>query len=100
MRSVKPPTQPARSGWTFLTNHAHILIAVAREPHARVRDLAADVGITERAVLQILADLEEAGFIERLRDGRRTVYRLNRKAHLRHPIEAAHEIGELLKLGR
>jgi len=97
---VKAVSPAPRSGWTFLTNHAHVLIALAREPSVRVRDLAAVVGITERAVLQILSDLEDAKVLERSREGRRNVYRLNPKADLRHPIEAAHHVDELLKLGR
>jgi DNA-binding MarR family transcriptional regulator len=57
--------------WTFLTNHAHVLVCIAGDPNARVRDIAARVGITERAVARILFDLEDAGYIVRTRDGRR-----------------------------
>jgi DNA-binding MarR family transcriptional regulator len=90
--------QSARSGWTFLTNHAHVLIALTRDPSARVRDLATDVGITERAVQQILTDLEAGLVIRRIREGRRNTYRVNPNVKLRHPLEAAHRVGEILSL--
>ncbi len=90
----------ARTGWTFLTNHAHVLIALTRDPLARVRDLALSVGITERAILQILSDLEAGGVIERLREGRRNTYRINKEVRLRHPLESNHRIDELLTLAR
>ncbi len=93
------PTPP-RARWTFLTNHAHVLIALTREPSARVRDLAAAVGITERAVMQILSDLETGLVIERVRQGRRNTYRVNPDVKLRHPMEAHHNVGELLVLAR
>ncbi len=93
------PNAPApRSSWTFLTNHAHVLIALTRDPSARVRDLASYVGITERAVQQILADLEAGLVIRRTREGRRNSYRVNPSVKLRHPLEAAHRVGELLPL--
>jgi DNA-binding MarR family transcriptional regulator len=90
----------ARGRWTFLTNHAHVLLALTREPSARVRDLAAVVGITERAVQQILSDLEAGLVIERLRHGRRNSYRVNPNVELRHPLEAHHRVGELLSLAQ
>lgn len=99
---VKPKfVEPApRARWTFLTNHAHVLIALTRDPSARVRDMATLVGITERAVLQILSDLEEAGVIEREREGRRNTYRINQQVPLRHPLESEHRVRELLSLAR
>ena len=98
--AVNPsPSAPApRSGWTFLTNHAHVLIALTRDPSARVRDLASDVGITERAVQQILTDLEAGLVIRRIRQGRRNSYRVNPNVKLRHPLEATHRVGEILSL--
>ena len=88
---------PART-WTFLTNHARVLIAVANDPQARVRDLSALVGITERATQGILADLVEAGFVTRTRVGRRNEYAVNPDLQFRHPREAGHDIGQLLAL--
>jgi hypothetical protein len=88
----------ARDAWTFLTNHAHVLLALARDPETRLRDVAASVGITERAVQGIVADLERAGYVARVRVGRRNHYRLHPEGHFRHPAEAGHRIGELLDL--
>ncbi|MFD1364187.1 helix-turn-helix transcriptional regulator [Actinoplanes sichuanensis] len=85
-------------GWTFLTNHAHVLLAVAREPTARLRDVADAIGITERAAQAIIADLEAAGYLERERVGRRNRYTINPVGRFRHPAEAGHSIGELLDL--
>ena len=84
--------------WTFLSNHAHVLVALARDPQARLRDLAAAVGITERAVLLILADLEAAGIVERVREGRRNRYRLHLDGALRHPLEQHCSVRELIDL--
>ena len=92
---VKPVV---RSSWTFLSNHAHVLVAIAREPEARVRDIAEVVGITERAVLQILADLEVSGTIARERVGRRTRYDIDRSVPLRHPLEAHRTVGDIVGL--
>lgn len=91
-----PPGRPARSSWTFLTNHAHVLLTVAREPDVRVADLAARVGITARAALLVLRDLEDAGYLRRERVGRRTRYRVQEHRPLRHPNEASHEVDELI----
>ncbi|MGV8969782.1 MAG: helix-turn-helix transcriptional regulator [Microbacteriaceae bacterium] len=82
--------------WTFLTNHAHVLLCVAENPNVRLRDIAEQVGITERAAQRIVTELEEAGYLERVRDGRRNVYHLNRAMPLRHPQDNGHRIGELL----
>jgi DNA-binding MarR family transcriptional regulator len=89
---------PARQSWTYLSNHAHVLIAVAKDPEARVRDLATLVGITERAVLQILRDLEAAGAIARHRFGRRTRYDIDPTVALRHPLEAHRRVEDILRL--
>ena len=80
---------PPDTHWTFLTNHAHVLRALAADADLRVRDLADTVGITERAALRILADLEEAGYIRRERVGRRTHYRLRLDQPMRHSMERA-----------
>jgi len=82
--------------WTFLSNHGHVLVCLARDPDARLRDVALAVGITERAVQKIVSDLEEAGVVERVREGRRNRYRLFLERPLRHPIEAHRTVGSLL----
>lgn len=84
--------------WSFLTNHTQVLLCIAHEPDARLRDIAETVGITERAVQRIVADLLESGFVTRERVGRRSRYTLNREARMRHPAQYDHEIGEMLDL--
>ncbi|MBV8723219.1 MAG: winged helix-turn-helix transcriptional regulator [Candidatus Eremiobacteraeota bacterium] len=84
--------------WTFLSNHAHVLIALAKEPGLRVRDLAVVVGVTERAVAGILADLEAAGVLVRERNGRRNVYAIDPEAPLRHRVESHRKVSDLLRL--
>lgn len=86
------------AAWTFLTNHSHILICLARDPLLRLRDVAQAVGITERAVQRIVADLEAAGIITRRRDGRRNQYEIKRSLALRHPVEANCTVGDLLEM--
>jgi DNA-binding MarR family transcriptional regulator len=81
------PQQVRQAPWTFLTNHAHVLIHIADEPEARLRDIAASVGITERAVQRIVRELEEGGYLRRSRDGRRNHYVVTASHPLRHPIE-------------
>ena len=88
---------PARH-WTFLSNHAHVLVCLAQDPDARLRDVALSVGITERAVQKIVSDLEEAGVIVRERAGRRNSYRLNLEVPLRHALESHKTVGILLSL--
>lgn len=85
-----------QSGWTFLTNHGHVLVCLSRDPDLRVRDIATEVGITQRAVQGILADLVEAGYVERERAGRRNHYVLHPELPMRHPLEEGHRVGELL----
>ena len=82
--------------WTFLTNHAHVLIALADNPTLRIRDLAVRVGITERAIQRIIADLEDAGYLTHQRDGRRNSYRVRTNRPLRHPVEAHQTVAVLL----
>ncbi len=84
--------------WTFLTNHAHVLICVARDPGVRLRDVAERVGITERATQGIIGDLVEAGYVDRRRVGRRNHYSVRDDLPLRHPLERQHRIGALLDL--
>ncbi|GAA4932210.1 DNA-binding transcriptional ArsR family regulator [Nonomuraea thailandensis] len=81
-----PANRP--STWTFLTHHARVLIAVARDPKARVRDLADRIGITQRGVQKILADLYQAGYLTPERVGRRNHYSLNLEGHFRYRTEA------------
>jgi len=84
--------------WTFLSNHAHVLLCVAQDPDARVRDMAVEVGITERAVLRILGDLEACGVLTRHRVGRRNRYELRRDVPLRHPLESHRTVGDLIQV--
>lgn len=88
---------PARS-WTFLTNHSHVLIVLDKNPGVVLREVAVQVGITERAVQRIIQDLEEGGFILRTRVGRQNRYEVLQDRPLRHPIESHRRIGDLLEL--
>jgi DNA-binding MarR family transcriptional regulator len=85
-----------RARWTFLSNHAHVLVCLARDPEMRLRDIADLVGITERAASSIVGELEAEGYLTRSRTGRRNVYELHLHARLRHPLESDHNIGELI----
>ncbi|MEV6206223.1 helix-turn-helix domain-containing protein [Kitasatospora sp. NPDC051914] len=87
-----------RTSWTFLTQHARVLLMVSRDPQVRVRDLAASCGVTERAVQSIITDLESAGYLTRTRHGRRNHYHVTGHTHFRHPAEARHEIAGFLEL--
>jgi hypothetical protein len=82
--------------WTFLTNHTHVLVCVAREPGVRMRDIAECVGITERAATRIVGELVEAGYLTRHRVGARNFYELHPELPLRHPLEEGHQVGDLL----
>lgn len=84
------------ANWTLLTNHGHVMVYLARHPEARLRDLALEVGITERAAQRIVNELVEDGYLLKEKVGRRNRYRLNRNAPMRHPIERDHSVGELL----
>jgi predicted ArsR family transcriptional regulator len=84
--------------WTFLTNHARILILIAETPGIRLRDAAAQVGITERAAQRIVAELEAAEYLTHETVGRRNQYELRPQTHLRHPLEDDVEVGRLLDL--
>lgn len=91
-------TRDPEPDWTFLTNHAHVLLCIAQEPEARMRDIAERVGITERAVQRIVADLEEAWYVERVREGRRNRYTVRPDLPLRHPVEWHAQVSELLRI--
>ena len=84
--------------WTFLSNHGHVLVHLARHPDSRVRDIADTVGITERSAQAILADLEESGYVTITRIGRRNSYKVNNGLKFRHPSEASKPISSLLKI--
>jgi DNA-binding transcriptional ArsR family regulator len=84
--------------WTFFSNYGHVLFCLALDSTARLRDIAEQVGITERAAQRIVADLERGGIITRIREGRRNRYELHHQEHLRHPLEERHTVGELIAL--
>jgi len=84
--------------WRFLSNHTQVLLTLQRDPNARLRDIADNVGITERAAQRIVADLIESGYVESERVGRRNHYRINTDVAMRHPAQDGHQIGDLLKL--
>ncbi len=86
------------SSWTLLTGHGHVLVEIARKPDARIRDISAAAGITERTAQAIVADLEKAGYISRARVGRRTQYTVNHQSLFRHPAQEGHRIGPFLAL--
>jgi MarR family len=84
--------------WTLLTGHGHVLVEIARNPQARIRDIAAAAGITERTTHAIVADLEAAGYLTRSRAGRRTVYTVNPDSLFRHPAQEGLKVGPFLAL--
>lgn len=98
LQTKKSPATAARenSHWTLFSNHAHVLVCLDMGGDMVLRDVALEVGITERAVQNIVADLEAGGFITRSKEGRRNRYKINRKVKLRHRIEAHRSVGELL----
>ncbi len=96
-RSIRPAAA-AQAPWTFLTNHAHVLIHIAEEPGARMRDIAQRVGITERAVQRIVRELEDGGYLQRIKEGRRNHYRVTASRPLRHPIEKHVQTSALVNL--
>jgi DNA-binding MarR family transcriptional regulator len=83
--------------WTFLTNHAQVLLCLADAPDIRLRDVAEHVGITERATQRILADLIEAGYVKTKRTGRRNRYTVDRQHAMRHSAQLGYRIGALLE---
>jgi DNA-binding MarR family transcriptional regulator len=104
MMDEKKLNQPEHKGeenqpnWTFLTNHAHVLVCLSKEHHDTLREVAQCVGITERAVQRIVADLESAGIITRSRDGRRNTYKVDPSAALRHDLESHKTVGDLMEM--
>ena len=92
------PPMSETTQWTFFTNHAHVMVCLARSGDRPLREVAADIGITERAVQRIVADLEEGGYLRRERVGRSNRYLLILNKALRHPLEEDHTIGEVLRI--
>lgn len=88
---------PKASGWTFLTNHTHVLLCLYRNPEITLREVALLVGITERMVQKIVAELVEAAYMEVTRVGRRNTYRITVDKKLRHPLESHRSIGDMLE---
>jgi MarR family len=86
------------SNWTLLTGHGHVLVEIARNPEARIRDISAAVELTERTVQAIVADLEAAGYITRSRTGRRTRYTVRHDSQFRHPAQEGLQVGPFLAL--
>jgi hypothetical protein len=84
--------------WSFLTNHARVLLCIAHDPGARLRDIAASLGITERSAHGIITDLVEAGYVVKQRDGRRNRYQIEANLPLREPVSREPAIGEVLAL--
>jgi len=84
--------------WTFLTNHGHVLICLAQSPEVRLRDVALRVGVTERAVQRIVADLEEGGYLTRRRAGRQNEYEIAQDQPMRHPVEAHQTVGAMIAM--
>ncbi len=84
--------------WTFLSNYAHVILFFAQHPDARMREAAAAIGITERAVQRIVSELDAAGALSITRQGRRNRYELNRSFRLRHPLESHRTVGDLISL--
>lgn len=86
------------SAWTLLTGHGHVLVAIAKNPEARIRDLSEDAGLTERATQTIIGDLESAGYITRHRKGRRTTYTIHPERGFRHQSQEGLIVGPFLEL--
>jgi hypothetical protein len=89
---------PQAERWTFFTNHTHVLLCIARDPEVRLRDVAAAVGITERATQRIVADLVDGGYLARSRVGRRNRYVVNFDLPFRHPVERSSKVEALFSL--
>ena len=94
---MKPSSRESDHPWRFVTNHAHVLECIASNPAARLRDIAATVGITERTVAAIVSDLEDAGYVTKTRVGRNNRYEVHDELPLRHPQHRHHTVGELIR---
>lgn len=100
MSFMKSSSRKSDHTWRFVTNHAHVLECISADPTARLRDIAATVGITERSAAQIVSDLEEAGYLTKTRDGRRNHYMIREELPLRHPQHRHHTVGGLIQFLR
>ena len=89
-----------KSCWTFLTNHSHVLLCLANNCSMKMREIADEIGITERAVQRIITDLEKAGYVTREKTGRRNSYQIDRSLNLRHRVEGSRTIGDLIALAQ
>jgi predicted transcriptional regulator len=98
MKHKEKDAEHYKSTWTFLTNHSHVLLCLAKSNTMLMRDIAREVGITERAVQRIIADLRDEGFIKQHREGRCNEYKINLKKHLKHPSEKKRAIGDLIRM--
>jgi DNA-binding transcriptional ArsR family regulator len=83
--------------WRFMTNYSHVLVSIAANPTARLKDIAETVGVTERTAAQLLRNLEQAGYLTKTREGRRNRYEVHDKLPLRHPLHRHHTVGELIR---
>ena len=95
-KATRAAESDPRVGWTFLTNHTHIIVCLLRDSEIRVRDLAVEIGITERAVLRILSELEADGVLTKEREGRRNRYTVHLDTRLRHPLESHCSLRQLV----
>lgn len=95
-RNLSP--EPNVTRWTFLTNHAHVLVLLAQNQSTTIRDIARAIGITERAVIRIIDELEEESFLKREKKGRQNIYRLSLEHSFRHPIESHKKVKDLIQL--
>ena len=100
MSAIGVGRESGSPGWTFLTNHFHVLICIAEDRSARSRDIAARVGPTERAVQRIVTELCDAGYVTKVRQGRRNRYTVYLDRPLRHPVEGHCKVSELLETVR
>lgn len=94
---MKSSSPDAERAWRFVTNHGHVLACIAADSGARLRDIAATVGITERTAAQIVKDLEQAGYLTRTRVGRNNRYEVHDELPLRHPQHRHHTVGDLIR---
>ena len=92
------PRMPQPNSWTFLTNHSHVLLCIEENPDVLMREVAAQVGITERAAQRIVSELVDAGYLSHEKVGRRNRYEVHPDLPLRHPLEDHLEIGALLRI--
>ncbi len=95
---MESKSKKTNSKWTFLTNHMHVLLCLHRDEETTVRDLASQIGITERSVQRILAEMVEAKVLTRKKIGRNNKYSIRKSYRLRHPLEKNHTVGELLSI--